>query len=209
LILTPKDRLKCFKSKFPQYSGLIVHNNSWYGHWVVGCWIKNDKELYGAYPHNLPDRILALFPDCHKIMHLFSGTIRAHNNIYTFDISNKYNPTICDDIRNIKNHKDIISKIDIILADPPYAKEDFKKYGYKPFNKNQVIRDLGEIMKPGAFLVWLDTWNPMYKKETWFRCGIIGVTVGTNSRARVLTFFQRIGNDSEIMNNKSKLEEYF
>jgi len=78
------------------------------------------------------------------------------------------------------------------MADPPYDKSDFEKYNCKPFNKTQVIRDLGSIMKSGSFLTWLDTRVPMYSKKTWRHLGYIGVIVSTNHRIRCLSLYQKI-----------------
>ena len=77
------------------------------------------------------------------------------------------------------------------MAIPPYHKLDFERYGCEPFNKAQVIRDLGEIMKPGVFLAWLDTRTPMYSKKMWNLLGYIGVVVSTNHRVRCLCLYQR------------------
>ena len=112
----------------------------------------------------------------------------------TFDIKKEVNPTICDDVKNVLNYRQIINGLDLVIADPPYDKSDFVKYDCKPFNKAQVIRDLGEIMKPGSFLVWLDTRIPMYSKKVWNLIGYIAVIVSTNHRVRCLCLYQRTSN---------------
>jgi hypothetical protein len=121
-------------------------------------------------------------------MHLFSGMIKEG---ITYDIDAKLNPTICDDVRNIKKYCDVIKNMDLIMADPPYDKSDFQKYNCEPFNKAQVIRDLGTIMKPGTFLTWLDTRVPIYSKETWILLGYIAIIISTNTRVRILSLFQK------------------
>jgi hypothetical protein len=78
------------------------------------------------------------------------------------------------------------------MADPPYEKRDFDRYGQPPFNKAQVIRDLGEVMRPGAFLAWLDVIVPMYSKKVWNLLGHIGLVVSTNTRVRMWTRLERI-----------------
>ena len=83
-------------------------------------------------------------------MRLFSGVISEDQ---TSDIKKELSPNYSNDVRNIKSYRDVFEKNDLVIADPPYDKLDFERYGCEPFNKVQVIRDLGEIMKPGAF--WL------------------------------------------------------
>ena len=46
----------------------------------------------------------------------------------TYDVNPDLKPTICDDVRNIEKYADIIGKIDLVIADPPYDKSDFEKY---------------------------------------------------------------------------------
>ena len=109
----------------------------------------------------------------------------------TYDVNPDLKPTICDDVRNIEKYADTIGKIDLVIADPPYDKSDFEKYGVKPFNKSWVIRMLGHIMKSGSFLVWLDTRVPMYSKKIWQLIGYVGIIVSTNHRIRCLSFYQK------------------
>jgi hypothetical protein len=47
-------------------------------------------------------------------------------------------------------------------------------------------------MRPGAWLVWLDTNSPQYRKELFERVGLIGLSGSTNQRYRVIAIFQRI-----------------
>jgi len=181
--LSPKQRIKAFKSIFPKYPSPFEFNGAIYGIWIIGALYSRSSGFYGAYPHKVLERLQALFPDCEKIGHLFSGTIQEPNTL-RFDISEEFNPTICDDVRNLKKYKKEFGKLDILYADPPYDKADFEKYGQPPFNKNQVIRDLGEIMNHGSYLCWLDTRIPMYNKETWQFYGHIALIVSTNTRVR-------------------------
>jgi hypothetical protein len=156
--------------------------------WLIGNSYKKNTGYYGAYPHKFKERILSLFPDCKNIMHLFSGEIKDG---LTLDIDPKVNPKFCDDIKNIKNHSTVVGEMDLIMADPPYDKLDFEKYNCQPFNKTQVIRDLGTIMKSGSFLTWLDTRVPMYSKQTWNLLGYISIIVSTNHRIRCLSLYQK------------------
>jgi len=62
----------------------------------------------------------------------------------------------------------------------------------KPFNKAQVIRDLGAMMKRASYLAWLDLIVPMYSKETWNLLGHIAVIVSVNTRVRLLTLLEHV-----------------
>jgi len=191
--LTVVERAKYFRKVFPQYCPLIVHNNRLYGCWVIGALFRRRYGFYGEFPYKLLDRILALFPDCKKILHLFSGTIKDNPpDIITYDINPEFNPTICDDVRNILQYKNLLQDIDLCIADPPYEEKDFKIYKQAPFNKAKVIRDLGSIMKSQSFLVWLDLIVPIYSKKVWNLLGHIGVVVSTNTRIRCLTLWEHI-----------------
>jgi len=84
--LTPEERAKSFSRKFPNYAPLVVHNNRLYGTWVIGALYRQKTGYYGEYPYMVKERVLALFPDCEKRLHLFSGTVKDLNSI-TFDIN--------------------------------------------------------------------------------------------------------------------------
>jgi hypothetical protein len=183
-----QDRIHSYSETFPKYPKLNLDNGYIHGLWIIGNSYKKGTGYYGAYPHKLKERVLSLFPDCSQIIHLFSGEI---NDGLTFDINPELKPDICDDIKNIANHSAIIKEIDLVMADPPYDKSDFDKYNCQPFNKIQVIRDLGTIMRPGSFLTWLDTRVPIYSKKTWNLLGYIAIIVSTNHRIRCLSLYQK------------------
>ena len=89
-----------------------VHNNRIFSTWIMGNNYKNTSKYYGEYPHSLLKRIKSLFPDCHNIMHLFSGVISEDQ---TFDIKKELNPTYCDDVRNIKSYRYVFEKNDLVI----------------------------------------------------------------------------------------------
>ncbi len=177
---------------FPQYAPLVVHNSRLYGTWVIGALFRKKRsKYYGTFPHSVKDRILALYPDCHLVLHLFSGTIHDPGTI-TYDINRKVRPHIRDDVRNLLRHREQLQHVDLTVADPPYEARDFAIYGQKPFSKPAVIRDLGEIMRLDANLAWLDITVPIYSKKVWALLGYIGLAVGTNTRFRALTLLQHV-----------------
>lgn len=188
--LTVKARVDSYRRAFPNYAPLQVWNGRIFGIWMVGSMYARDNDYYGAYPHSIKERILSLFPDCQKILHLFSGTIKDEGAI-TYDIKPGNNPTICDDVRNLPKHKAELQEVQLVMADPPYGKEDFEKYEVKSFNKTKVMSDLGATVKHGCYLAWLDQYIPMYKRETWSLLGHIGIVTGTNTRIRCLSLFMK------------------
>lgn len=191
-MLSTKERAKNFEQTYPKYSPLVVHNERLYGFWLIGRWYASDRSFYGSYPPSYLNRLRALFPDCQKILHLFSGTIKGDgSNETTYDINPVLNPNICDDSKNLLKHFQP-NEFDLILADPPYEARDFEKYGYQPFNKKKVIEECSVIVKPGGFLVWLDTILPAFSKRDWQLYGIIGLVQSTNHRTRAISMFQKL-----------------
>ena len=196
--LTPEERAKHFSKVFPKYAPLVVHNSRLYGTWIIGALYRKRKGYYGEYPYSVLERILALFPDCRKIMHLFSGVVEKQmricegSEIVTYDINPDLHPDICDDVRNLKNYADVFKRMDLVIADPPYETRDFEKYGQKPFNKQKVIAELGEVMRSGSYLAWLDVIVPIYNKKVWNLLGHIALVVSTNTRVRMWSLWEKV-----------------
>lgn len=190
-MLTPIERAQNFERIFPKYSPLVVHNERLYGFWLIGRWYASNRGFYGKYPPSYLARMRSLFPDCERILHLFSGSVQdIRLNEVTYDIKPDFSPTVCDDVRNLLRHFNP-GEFDLILADPPYEAKDFEKYGCKPFNKGKVVKDCSVIVRPGGFLVWLDTIYPQFSKKSWELYGIIGLAQSTNHRTRAISIFQR------------------
>lgn len=189
--MSPKERADNFEHTYPQYSPLVVHNDRLYGFWLIGRWYATNRQFYGSYPPSYLNRVMSLFTDCERILHLFSGSLQDINpNEVTYDIKPDFSPSICDDVKNLLQHFQT-DEFDLILADPPYEAKDFEKYGCKPFNKGKVVKECSIIVKPGGFLVWLDTMLPVFSKRDWELYGIIGLVQSTNHRTRAISIFQK------------------
>ena len=80
-------------------------------------------------------------------------------------------------------YRKIFSVVDVVFADPPYPGK-FEKFKTTPFDKRQVIRDLGALMPKGSFLCWFDTLYPMFRKSDWQLIGSVEVKIGTNTQVR-------------------------
>ncbi|GAI37917.1 unnamed protein product, partial [marine sediment metagenome] len=103
-MLSPRERADNFSKSFPKYSPLVIHNDRLYGFWLIGRWYASDRSFYGSYPPGYLGRVRSLFPDCTKILHLFSGTIKGDVNQITYDIKAELEPDICDDVSNLLTH---------------------------------------------------------------------------------------------------------
>lgn len=79
---------------------------------------------------------------------------------------------------------------DLVLADPPYSAEDAEHYGTPMVNRDRVMRALEEL-SPGTHVVWLDQVLPRYRKLTFAREFVIGVSRSIGHRFRVVNIFRR------------------
>lgn len=191
--MTLSERARRYQLLFPNYPPLASTEEWLYGIWMIGNFYKRKYDYYGAYPPSYLKRIYSLFPDKKKILHLFSGMIDrtdARNGI-RFDI--KAIPDFTDIVGDVNQIHNIFKaeSFDLILADPPYTKEDAKKYNAKPINKRQIIKQLYQILKPGGHLVWLDLSIPIYSKINFKLVGTIGLLTGTNRKIRIISIFER------------------
>jgi len=127
-----------------------------------------------------------MFPDCKKILHVFSGSVQQDD---TFDINTQYNPTYVGDAHNLSEI--IKQKYELIYADPPYSEEDAQHYGTPMINRNVVVRECVKVLENEGFLVWLDQVFPMYLKKELKLVGVIGVIRSTNHRVRTAFIFRK------------------
>jgi hypothetical protein len=176
-----------FGSRFPG-SQLSLTGNQITGIWMIGNAYKNTSRLYGAYPPHYLDRIADLFQDIPRSewVHVFAGSVKEG---ITIDVNSAHKPDICCDVEELSNH--FPGKAKIILADPPYSHADAEKYHYPLPHKKKVIEECYKITEPGAFLVWLDTSFPMFRKKEWKLVGTIGIIRSTNHRVRMVFIWER------------------
>lgn len=161
------------------------------GTWIMGNDYRVKSTYYGGYPAGYLRRIKALFPDKRNILHLFSGKV----DILivpgdTVDINSQNNPTFVDDAQTLL--KVPLQNYDLILADPPYSVEDAEHYQTSMIKRNVIMRNLGERLKIGTHIVWLDQVLPMWNKENLSLVACIGMVKSTNHRFRVISIFQKI-----------------
>jgi hypothetical protein len=184
--LTLKDRVDAYNRTFPSYPKLATSNGWIVGTWIIGNYYRNKSDYYGCYPHSYLKRIGSMFPDCKKILHVFSGSVQQDD---TFDINPQYNPTYVGDAHKLSEI--VKQKYELIFADPPYSEEDAQHYGTPMINRNVVVKECAKVLENEGFMVWLDQVFPMYRKKELVLVGVIGVIRSTNHRVRTAFIFRK------------------
>jgi hypothetical protein len=162
------------------------------GTWIMGNDYRVKSQYYGGYPAGYLRRIKALFPECAKVLHVFSGKVDLSAMPGdTVDSNASLEPTFIADAHDLSSVP--LADYDLILADPPYSVEDAERYQTTMVKRNVVMRSLAAGMRPGAHIVWLDQVLPMYRKDQFSIVGVIGMVKSTNHRFRVVTIFKRRG----------------
>jgi len=171
---------------FEESNGVI------YGWWVIGNVYTNDSAYYGAYPKSYVERVRSLFPKQKKILHLFSGSIKADRHNLTVDVNPRLKPVFLTHAESMSEFIPENSQ-KLILADPPYSPEHAEKYGTKMPNVPKVLKECYKILKPGGVLVWLSTRAPMYSSKQFERIALFGLYISSNHLYRGVAFFRKKG----------------
>lgn len=202
-MLTLEARANIYAETFPDYPRLIVDKG-----WLLGVWnIGNNYKgsgYYGAYPPSYLKRITPLFPDCPRVLHLFSGSLPPGDYV-RFDIRD---PSEVPNGVDVQGDAEKLShyfqpgSFDIIFADPPYSEDDAQRYGRCLVNRNKVVAECARVVRPGGFLIWMDQVLPMYRgrgeNAEWNRCIEISISRSTNHRVRAVFGFQRLNSGSAL-----------
>ena len=188
---TMKELAELYNKAFPNYPPLAYTDRWVYGVWMIGNDYRNKTTFYGAYPARYLNRIMSMFPNTKKIMHLFSGSVPKGNYI-RFDLVQEAD--VEGDAHSLSKYFEPES-FDLILADPPYTDQDAERYGTPMVNRNIVVKECYKVLKPTGHLVWLDCVLPMYSKEQFSLIGTIGLVRSTNHRFRVVSIFRKAGTE--------------
>jgi hypothetical protein len=193
--LSLQQRCDLYGSTFPWPPPRTNHDETvWLdgNRWISGIWVLgNDYRgsgYYGAYPPNYLKRVLALFPDAAKVLHLFSGSLPPGNYV-RFDLNGQGD--VAGDAHDLASYFRP-NQFDLVLADPPYSSEDAENYGSPLIKRNRVLAECVKVLQPGGFVVWLDQVLPMFRKCELHLCGAIGIVRSTNHRFRVASFFRKV-----------------
>lgn len=193
--MTPAQRIAAYEKTTGWRDSLWLHapSQTILGLWVMGNSYTVKSGYYGGYPAGYLSRIKALFPDKPRALHLFAGRVDLETFPgVTVDRDIDLDPDFVDDAETLTDTP--VADFDLVLADPPYSTEDAVHYGSPMVNRNKVMRALTQL-KPGAHVVWLDQVLPMYRKTDWSILARIGMVKSTNHRFRVVTIFERAGDD--------------
>lgn len=161
------------------------------GTWIMGQDYRVKTGYYGGYPAGYLKRIAALFPDKHRVLHLFSGMVdQSIISGDTVDINADRGATYADDAQTLGGVP--VDQYDLVCADPPYSVEDCDHYQTSMIKRNKVMAALGKRLQSGAHVVWLDQVLPMYRKDQFRMEAVVGMVKSTNHRFRVVTIFGKI-----------------
>ena len=182
-------RAEFYKRAFPNWPAPRADER-----WIDGIWILGNNYkgsgYYGSYPPGYLKRIMAMFPDAERVLHLFSGSLPP-GDYDRLDINPKLKPEICADAERLSEFVKP-GYYDLILADPPYSEEDASHYGYPLVNRNKVVKEVAKVLRKGGYLIWLDQVLPMFSKKELLFCGAIGIIRSTNHRFRVCAWFKKL-----------------
>jgi hypothetical protein len=190
--LTLRDRAELYNIALRPYSkgAPLEATGRWlYGVWMMGNNYRKETSYYGGYPASYLKRVLALFPDKDRILHLFSGKLGEGVRGDRLDINPDNDPDIEGDAEDLSQL--VSGKYDLIVADPPYSEEDALHYGTAMVNRNKVVEECAKVLRRGGFLVWLDQVLPMFRKADLELVGVISVVISTNHRVRCTFIWER------------------
>lgn len=185
---TPEVRAGFYHEACPEWPVLRTDER-----WLDGIWVQgNDYRgsgYYGSYPPTFLRRVMALFPDAERVLHLFSGSLSAGPYV-RFD--RLEGADVVGEAEQLASYFDP-GVFDLVIADPPYSTEDALKYGApKLANRRAVFAEAYKIVEPGGVLVWLDLSLPMFAKTHWHLWGLIGLVGSTNHKIRLVSMFTRV-----------------
>lgn len=205
--LTLQQRIEAYQRAFPKFQPLYLANEKRIeGIWIMGNDYRVKSGYYGGYPAGYLPRVMSMFPDAKRTLHLFSGCVeKTDDRFVTFDINPERKPDVCGDAERLAEHFSP-GLFDLILADPPYSVEDCEHYGTPMVSRSKVIKECVKILAPGGVLVWLDQVFPMFRKDELDLVGTIyaradlpdglehvgeiGMVKSTNHRVRAVFMFQ-------------------
>jgi hypothetical protein len=209
MTLTLEQRVAEHHAEWPK--SCVATDGSWlFGVMIVGNDYKNKVGYYGEFPPRFLQRLLSLFPDIRddatkSILHVFAGTVSDVNHSRAHVVRVEANPKLKAEVHgNAEELSEVLvdyaehdgfgiaPPFDLVIADPPYSRDDAEKYGYPYPNKKKVIEEIAKVTRRGGFLCWLDVQTPIFTKKTWRMMGTIGLWTGTNRRFRLLTIWERV-----------------
>lgn len=197
--MTIADRAAAYSRTFPDRPPLQVVQEGGadvlYGTWLCGNDYRTRSALYGAYPHGYLERVMALFPAGGHVLHAFAGALPPgpYRRLDLVDRVGAPDPLFhCASVYDAATVFADLPLFDLVIADPPYSKDDAEQYGTPSVNRGRATRALAAATRVGGHLVWLDTTWPMFRKAEWRTVGRIALIRSTNHRVRLVSIFERV-----------------
>ena len=181
-----KVRVERYNKVLKRYPKLCYDKGWIYGVWYCSRPFKKQK-YYGGYPLTYLKRLRALFGDMKPVLHLFSGMVELEEGEISVDNdpdlhSTYVAPAECLPLDN--------ESVGVIFADPPYSREDAKKYKCKSYPKmKKCFSECARVLKKDGYLCFLHTHN-LSVPRTLKLIGTIGIVTGTNAVSRLLTIYR-------------------
>lgn len=191
-MLSLDERAAAYSDAFPKYPKLVSDKGWLYGVWMLGqLFRRGDATIYGGYPGNYLKRLLALFPDMEpkRTLHIFAGNTPLKVGGVRVDLNIERKPSC---VATAQALPFLPNSFDFVVADPPYSPADATRYGFPMVVRRKVMRELRQVVSDCAYLCWLDTVRPMYRRDDWQQVGAIAVTVSTNTRTRMVSIFRAV-----------------
>jgi len=200
-----RKRASFYAKTFPDWPAPRADDRWLDSMWVLGNNYRNQTRYYGAYPPGYLKRVHSLFPDAERTLHLFSGSMPKSDQYVRFECNPKLEPDVEGDAHALSTYFDH-AQFDFIIADPPYDKDAAARYGFPMINRPKIMVESAYVLEKGGYLVWLDTVLPMFRKELFHLCGLIGVVRSTNHKFRVVSIFKKVGEpqDAAVQARKPK-----
>lgn len=195
--LTLQQRAEAWNAKFPQLPPLVVCQREsrpfLYGAWFVSG--GRHSTFYGAYHQNYLERITGLFSDATSVVHLFAGSLPPGPYVRV-----GIDPTGLGKTADIIGNAEALSSFlkirpDVVYADPPYSNDEAEEdYQIALCNGPKVVDEVGIVLQPGGFLIWLDQRLPVFSNDRLRLVGLISYIRSTGNRFRCICIFQKPAN---------------
>jgi hypothetical protein len=196
---THAERVASFQQRFPKYPGIFEDKGWLYGVWYCSTAFKK-SEMYGEHPGNYRNRVIALFPECKEWLHapggiVPHGMIDGRHHVTVDLVSRKEGfPSI---IANVTKMPFKDESFDIVESDPPYGQKHCQVYGTPKYQRYKAMDEFWRVLKPGGYLVWLDTRYPAFKRGRWKQVGLIGVVTGFERLTRICAIYKKTNGEEE------------
>ena len=193
------DRAELYNAAYPHLLPCHVDTEEGGTDFLQGFWFVgggNVSDFYGSYQIEYLKRIGTMFPDITgktEIVHLFSGSLPPSPS-YTrvgMDPTGQYQSDLEVDAHELSSKLGFKPKL--IYADPPYSAEDSEHYKNSMVNRSKIMEEVGRVLQPGGFCVWMDQALPIFSNEYLRFCGCISYIRSTGNRFRCVVIFQKKG----------------